>query len=48
MIQTVKGKPVKSLGRLYEISLTDRHRGKEVQEVALDGHPLTEPISPAN
>ena len=29
--------PVKSLGRLYSIPLTDRHRGTEVQKVALKG-----------
>ena len=30
-ISTVREKPVKSLGRLYSIPLTDRHRGTEVQ-----------------
>ena len=34
-IPTVRKKPVKSLGRLYSIPLTDRHRGTEVQKVAL-------------
>ena len=34
---TVKEKPVKSLGRLYSIPLTDRHRGTEVQKIALKG-----------
>ena len=37
-IPTVKEKPVKSLGRLYSIPLTDRHRGTEVQKVALKEH----------
>ena len=36
-IPTVREKPVKSLGRLYSIPLTDRHRGTEVQKVALKG-----------
>ena len=36
-IPTVKEKPVKSLRRLYSIPLTDRHRGPEVQKVALKG-----------
>ena len=36
-IPTVKEKPVKSLGRLYSIPLTDRHQGPEVQKVALKG-----------
>lgn len=38
MIPTVQEKPVKSIGRLYEI-FTDRsqHRVKDVQKVALDG-----------
>ena len=36
-IPTVREKPVKSLGRLYSIPLTDRHRGPEVQKVALKG-----------
>ena len=36
-IQTVREKPVKCLGRLYSIPLTDRHRGTEVQKVALKG-----------
>ena len=36
-IPTVREKPVKSLGRLYSISLTDRHRGTEIQKVALKG-----------
>ena len=34
-IQTVREKPVKNLGRLYLLLLTDRHRGIEVQKVAL-------------
>ena len=34
-IPTVREKPVKGLGRLYSIPLTDRHRGPEVQKVAL-------------
>ena len=34
-IPTVREKPVKSLGRLYSIPLTDRHRCPEVQNVAL-------------
>ena len=34
-IPTVREKPVKSLERLYSIPLTDRHRGTEVQKVAL-------------
>ena len=37
-IPTVREKPVKSLGRLYSIPLTDRHSGTEVQKVALKGH----------
>ena len=32
----VREKPVKSLGRLYSMPLTDRHRGTEVQKVALN------------
>ena len=36
-IPTVRERPVKSLGRLYSIPLTDRHRGPEVQKVALKG-----------
>ena len=32
---TFRKKPVKSLGRLYSIPVTDRHRGTEVQKVAL-------------
>ena len=36
-IPTVREKPVKSLGSLYSIPLTDRHRGREVQKVALKG-----------
>ena len=36
-IPTVREKPVKSLGRLYSIPLTDRHRGTEVLKVALKG-----------
>ena len=36
-IPTVREKPVKSLARLYSIPLTDRHRGTEVQKVALKG-----------
>ena len=36
-ISTVREKPVKNLGRLYSIPLTDRHRGTEVQKVALKG-----------
>ena len=36
-IPTVREKPVKSLGRLYSIPQTDRHRGIEVQKVALKG-----------
>ena len=36
-IPTVRKKPVKSLGRLYSIPLTDRHRGTEVQKIALKG-----------
>ena len=37
MITTVRKKPVKSLGCLYSIPLTDCHRGTEVQKVALKG-----------
>lgn len=37
ILPEVKEKPLKSLGRLYEILLTDRHWGKEVQKVAIDG-----------
>ena len=33
----VREKPVKSLGRLSSIPLTDRHRGTEVQKLALKG-----------
>ena len=36
-ILTVREKPVKSLGCLYSIPLTDCHRGTEVQKVALKG-----------
>ena len=36
-IPTVREKPVKSLGCLYSIPLTDRHRGTEAQKVALMG-----------
>ena len=36
-IPTVREKLVKSLGHLYSIPLTDRHRGIEVQKVALMG-----------
>lgn len=37
IVPTVKEIPVKSLGRLYEIPLTDRHRGMELQNMALKG-----------
>ena len=36
-IPTVREKSVKSLGHLYSIPLTDRHRETEVQKVALKG-----------
>ena len=36
-IPTVKEKPVKRRGRLFSIPLTDRHRGTEIQKVALKG-----------
>ena len=36
-IPTVREKPIKSLRHLYLIPLTDRHRGTEVQKVALKG-----------
>ena len=36
-IPTVREKPVKSLGHLYSILLTDRLRGSEVEKVALKG-----------
>ena len=36
-IPTVREKPVKSLRCLYSIPLTDRHRGTEVEKVALKG-----------
>ena len=36
-ITTVSEKPVKGLGHLYSIPLTDRYRGTEVQNVALKG-----------
>ena len=36
-IPSVREKPVKSLGRLYSIPLSDRHRRIEVQKVALKG-----------
>ena len=36
-IPRVREKPLRSLGRLYSIPLTDRHRGREVQKVALKG-----------
>ena len=36
-IPTVREKPVKNLGCLYTIPLTDHHRGSEVQKVALKG-----------
>ena len=36
-IPTDREKPVKSLGRLNSIPLIDRHRGTEVQKVALKG-----------
>ena len=37
LIPTIKEKPVKSLGRLYEVPLTDRHRGTELQKIAVKG-----------
>ena len=37
IIPTVREQPVKSLGRLYTIPLTDRHRGPEVEKTALEG-----------
>lgn len=37
MIPTVKEKTVKIVRRMYEIPLTDRHRDKEGQKVAVDG-----------
>ena len=37
MIPTVREKPVKSLGHLYSIPLTDCHRGTEIQKEALKG-----------
>ena len=37
MIPKVREKPVKSLGHLYSIPMTDRHRGTEVQKVAMKG-----------
>lgn len=36
-IPTVREKPVKSLGRLYEKSLSDRGQGKEIQQTAESG-----------
>ena len=36
-IPTVKEKPVKSLGRLYQKSLSDRGQGVEIQKTAEDG-----------
>ena len=36
-IPTVREKPVKSLGRFYSISQTDRHRGTKVVKVDLKG-----------
>ena len=36
-IPTIREEPVKSLGRLYSIPLTDRHRSTEVQKIALKG-----------
>ena len=36
-ITTVREKPLKSLGHLYSIPLTDRHRVTEVQKVSLKG-----------
>ena len=37
IIPTVREQPVKSLGRLYAFTLTDRHRRVEVQRTALEG-----------
>ena len=37
VIPTVREQPVKSLGRLYSLPLTDRHRGLEVQQTTLQG-----------
>lgn len=37
MLPTVKEKPLKSLGLLYEIPLTEQHQGKKLQKVSLDG-----------
>ena len=39
-IPTVRERPIKSLGRLYSIPLTDRHRGTEVEKVTLKGFKL--------
>ena len=36
-IPTVREKPVKSLGRLNSMPLTNRHKGTEVLKVALKG-----------
>ena len=36
-IPTVKEKPVKSLGRLYQKALSDREQGREVQKTVEDG-----------
>ena len=34
---TIKEQPVKSLGRLYAVPLTDRHRGVEIETIATKG-----------
>ena len=39
IIMIIKEKSIKSLGRLYEVPLTDHHQGTEVQKVALKSLP---------
>ena len=36
-IPTIKEQPVKSLGQLYAVQLTDRHRGVEIETKATEG-----------
>ena len=36
-IPTVLQQPVKSLGRMYSILLTDRYQGKQVRHMVCDG-----------
>ena len=36
-IPTIRENPVKSLGRLYAVPLTDKHRGREIEKTAVEG-----------